>query len=345
MKRFGCALVLSCLVLVGFGCSDDDTDTCSSGTTRTCSCDAGGQGTQTCSASGSWGPCQCGAVDAALDSAGDAPADGPRPEGATPDTLAPDTLAPDAAAPCYSLSLNGSSDKVTVPHTPDFNFGTGEFTLEAWIKVYNKSGTVFAKTQSSHGYLLAVEGSTSGAGRVFFAVSQCNTGGSWAPFQYALGFVTPASSLPMNSWTHVAVSRQGNAIVVYIDGKKTSVEQKVAAMGFPGTTQGDLTECYYDTNGGLTVGAGNFSNLSYATDPVWKLASPFKGLIGEVRITRKAIYNVTFVPTATLPALPETVLLWHVDEGAGAKLTDASPKLHDGTITGSTWVSEAPGCP
>jgi hypothetical protein len=343
MKR---ALVLSCLVLAGFGCSDDAADTCSSGTTRTCSCDAGTQGTQTCSASGSWGPCQCGAVDAALDGAVDAPADGPRPEAATPDTLAPDTLAPDAPAPCYSLSLNGSSDQVTVPHTSDFNFGAGEFTLEAWIKVDGKSGTLLSKTTSQSGYLLAVEGSTSGAGRVFFAVSNCKISTFPVSFFYALGFVTPASSLPMSSWTHVAVSRQGDAIAVYIDGKKTSVEQKSMTWPFGDSYNGgDLKQCSYDSTSGLVMGNGNYGNLPYATDPVWKLAGPFKGLIGEVRVTRKAIYTMDFAPTAILPALPDTVLLWHFDEGAGTTLTDSSAKNHDGTISGATWVAEAPGCP
>ncbi len=36
-----------------------------------------------------------------------------------------------------ALSFDGLNDYVSVPHNPSLNFGTGNFTLEAWVKLYS----------------------------------------------------------------------------------------------------------------------------------------------------------------------------------------------------------------
>ena len=37
--------------------------------------------------------------------------------------------------------FDGSNDKVSIPDSTDFEFGSGDFTVEAWVKQSNSAGT------------------------------------------------------------------------------------------------------------------------------------------------------------------------------------------------------------
>jgi hypothetical protein len=175
-----------------------------------------------------------------------------------------------------SLSLDGTGDFVTVASNPDFNFGTGEFTLEAWI------------------YNTTIPGGTN---QIIFDFRSTNP--QWAPTLYlnattntlrfvANGNVWIESAVPvqLNNWTHIALSKSGSSTRLFING------------GQSGST-------YTDTNtyvqGPLTIGAR------------YDGTNGFNGYIDDVRITKGlGRYTGLFVPSATaLSSDLNTVLLLH----------------------------------
>lgn len=64
----------------------------------------------------------------------------------------------------------------------------------------------------------------------------------------------------------------------------------------------------------------------------------FEGLIDEVRISRVARYREDFVPQRRFDTDPDTLALFHCDEGRGNVLLDASGNRNHGRIVGTHWV-------
>lgn len=171
-----------------------------------------------------------------------------------------------------SLLLNGTTDYVTVTTNPDFAFGTGAWTIEMWV--YRAGG--------------------SGANQILADFRQSNT--TVTPVLYlnttyvptflvnGVNVITGGSAFPLNTWTHVAVSKSGTSTKMFVNG-----------------TQSGST--YTDNNnyiqGPLYIGS-NFS-----------AGSLFNGYIDDVRIEKGvAKYTSNFTaPVSALTADSNTVLL------------------------------------
>ena len=175
-----------------------------------------------------------------------------------------------------SLALDGTGDYVTINSNVDFAYGTGDFTIEMWI--YR---TVSGITQ----VLLdqRTDNPTNYAPVIFINASnalQYNDG--------AASVITGTTTVPLNAWSHVALSRSGTSTRLFLNG----VQQ--------GTTYTD-TRNYIATP--VTIGA-RFNNTQN-----------FTGYIDEVRVTKGlARYTANF--TSTTEAFTNdsnTVLLLHFD--------------------------------
>ena len=66
--------------------------------------------------------------------------------------------------------------------------------------------------------------------------------------------------------------------------------------------------------------------------------SGFLGRMNEVRISKVARYDSNFTPARRWEPDPDTLALYHFDEGEGAVLTDSSGNGHRGHIEEATWV-------
>jgi cysteine-rich repeat protein len=161
-----------------------------------------------------------------------------------------------------SLAFDGSGDYLTVPQSSAFVFGTGDHTIEAWIWW---------------------DGTYSATGRVIYA-----TGGSgsldqfgiWSGFGVIWGGVysnTAANYPPVNQWSHVAATRQGTTIRIFINGVLTASGNQAAAIG--------------RSNAAAVIG--------FRGDG-WH---PWKGYIDDLRVTKGvARYTTNFTPpTSQLP--------------------------------------------
>ena len=147
-----------------------------------------------------------------------------------------------------SLSLNGTSQYISTPQSTAFDFGTGDFTIEAWVYRNNTStfsifGKALSTTISSYLYC----GGAGGTQLVFNANDENLNAGS----------------VPSGAWIHVAATRNIGITRIFVNGALvgTSTLQDTCATVSGVATIGS----YFD---GTT--ASNFAN----------------GLIDELRITK-----------------------------------------------------------
>ena len=102
-----------------------------------------------------------------------------------------------------SLSFNGSTQSLTSPASSVYNFGTGNFTLEAWVYCTSFSNTpcIFDARVSGGAEPWALYINTSGQ-----------------PYYYDGSVRNTTTSVSLNTWTHIAAVRNSGTLNIYING-------------------------------------------------------------------------------------------------------------------------------
>ena len=103
------------------------------------------------------------------------------------------------------FDFDGSNDYVNVPDNDSLEWTTSK-SLSVWVNSNNSSGNkgIVAKTTnaSPYGWILQQDG---GNVKFWFA-----SGG--------IAQTTPATTLPLNTWTHIAVTYNGSSLLMYKNG-------------------------------------------------------------------------------------------------------------------------------
>lgn len=176
--------------------------------------------------------------------------------------------------------FDGSVDTnyVQVPDSADFNFGTGEFTIESFVMFTASSGSDVICEQYTDG---------SNYSRLEYSWF----GGVWQ-FSVASGggllftSVTYSHTPTLNTWYHIAIRRSGTDVRMYLDG--SSVASQTATFTYPNYSNGWAI-------GGTTINSG------YG----------LTGWLKEIRISNVA--RTVSVPTSAYTSDANTVLLLHFD--------------------------------
>ena len=217
-----------------------------------------------------------------------------------------DTQEYSAAAHGGSVYLDGTGDRLTVGATSDLGFGTGDFTIEYWIKHESKlSGSnypyAFDMRSQDNEAKLAQYPRSSAYNIVGIYVSQ-NTIVSGTNQMY-----------DGMDWVHYAVCKTGGYLKGYFNGKQ---DFSVA----------DSTD--YGSSGQISIGS-TYSNLYH-----------MQGHIADFRVVKgTAVYTGEFTPpTAPLTAITNTSLLLPFDDSTIIDKSQSVPilMLRENTTISST---------
>ena len=179
-----------------------------------------------------------------------------------------------------SMAFDGYGDYITFPDHADFEFSSGNFTIEAWVRmsgypVNNGGQYTFAIVQkdvsgtNTRGFSFSIQGTSSSL-----------TGLSFTGFasDAAPTFVDSSFSFSLNTWYHIAAVRSGNLLYLFVDGTLLNA----GGASFNITIQNTSTT--------LRVGALDW-------DATYKYY--LNGYLDDLRITKGvARYTAAFTPDA-----------------------------------------------
>ena len=209
-----------------------------------------------------------------------------------------------------SVNFDGN-DYLSLANTSDLEPGSGDFTIEAWVKPDDAADGydyVF-----SNGWEQQLSWHRSGATTHFESWFRETQGGS-----YVVSLSSSASCAPRGAWNHVAVVRYGNVFTLYVNG---NAESSVTHTGPVADTASDLPMI------------GRFGGAGGSTYPMQGQISNFRYVKGT------AVYTSSFrPPTAPLTNITNTKLLCcNSSSVTGSTVTP-------GTITnnGSTASTDSP---
>ncbi len=202
--------------------------------------------------------------------------------GSAPSVQAFSPFAPTAE---YSTSVvggsgyfDGTGDWLTAPNNTAFDFGSGNFTIEAWYypTVTSPNSGLFGKRANGSVYgPFVVEFASSLAPTFYFST----TGSSW-------NSINSSVSCLANSWNHIAATRSGSTFTIWINGVSGGTASTASAL----MTNTDAVSI------GAVAADGTRSVTGY--------------LSGSRLIKGTAQYTTTFTPpTAPPTAITNTSLL------------------------------------
>jgi hypothetical protein len=198
-----------------------------------------------------------------------------------------------------------TNNYLTAPANAAFQMGSGDFTIEAWIFPTATAG-------SSNSEVISYGAPNEFDGWHFYQVASTNV--LSFGLNYAGLIVSSSAALPLNTWTHVAVTRSGTTFKLWING----VNDGTATSSTSQST---------NANDKLYVGTGSYSQGADRS---------FIGYISNARVIKgSAIYSATFTPSTTpLTAISGTSVLTCQSN----RFIDNSSNAFAITVTGSPSV-------
>jgi hypothetical protein len=195
-----------------------------------------------------------------------------------------------------SALFDGNTDYITSAASSDFDFGTGDFTIEYQIR--------FATVDTLYVPICNRASTSIANGEWWCEVTAAEDEMYWgfknqAGTQYYVNLGLAGSAFATNTWYHIAVVKRNDQIQLYQNG--TAVGSATSVTGSFGTS-------------GVPITIGALGNGSYSLN----------GHIDEIRISSVARYTGNFTaPTAAFVNDSNTLLLIH------ANGTDASTTFTD----------------
>lgn len=209
-----------------------------------------------------------------------------------------------------SALFNGSSARLSVPASADFDFGTGDFTIEIWARFASHTTvqTLFGNYQNStNGWSLQRRSDTNTIrlGNGDTALIDV----SWTPTD--------------NTWYHLAVCRSGTSLRAFVDGSQ---------VGSTATSSDNIS----GSTNELLVGALYFGSF----------VQHFNGYIDDLRITKGvARYTSNFTAPASAFLDYAGQVSGNVKDSAGsnAARTVRAYRRDTGALVGSTTSNGTTG--
>lgn len=156
--------------------------------------------------------------------------------------------------------FDGTGDELTVPDSAEWDFGSGDFTVDCWIR----------PTVSGNQGIIGQYGSSQRAWQIFQF-------GTTLRFQWTTDGSTQqlldGGTLALNTWQHIAVVRNGTTLSSYIDGVEVATVSN--------------SDTFFASSALLRIGSENGSSF-------------FNGHLDEIRLLKGTAAWVTdFTPPAS----------------------------------------------
>ena len=229
-----------------------------------------------------------------------------------------------------SIYFDGLNDNLSMASSADFNFGSSDWTIEAWLYQTVRDASNICRWYMS---------GTNGDGNAIHV--SINTNGTLDCGRAIGGGVITGTStavMPLNTWNHVVATKEGSNGYLYLNGKQVS-------------TSGSATE---QTSGDISLRIGY--------DTVNTVNEQFTGYMSDLQVIKGARkYTGNFTPpTSPISAHTNSVLLtctnkndiWDASAGKSItkngnvvasntkrKFTTSSAMYFDGT---GDWLHTAP---
>ena len=189
----------------------------------------------------------------------------------------------DSAVNGASAHCDGSGDYLTVATSSDFDLGTADFTISAWL--YSSNDNTFAVLGDMS------NGGTTDSYQIWWNHSAEEFRLGTADLANMVGW---AVTLNLNSWNNVVFSRASGAIKFFFNGVEITSRA---------TDSGDLDGATFNAPTPVYIGSFNSADAQ------------LNGYITDVRIIKGTAVNPSGQPTAPLTAVTNTKLLLNMADG------------------------------
>ena len=172
-----------------------------------------------------------------------------------------------------SIYFAGSGNSLAMSATAGMNFGTGDWTMEAYVYIsadspldgLNRRFALICEVNNNGGFYINGDASVTGTG---LTVYNATTGVA----------ASVTTTITKNAWHHLAVSRIGSFAYFFVDGTLISTGQTISGNWGSSTQTLRVAQ----------VGTGSFSY-------------PLTGYVSNLRITKgTGLYATNFTPSAPL---------------------------------------------
>ena len=206
-----------------------------------------------------------------------------------------------------AMFFDGSNDKLVLPNHADFNFGTGDFSIEFWARkdtAVNTSAIPLSAWQDGASGTYQLEFKSDGT--VKFMIGNASN---------SIVNLIHQDSYEQFCWVHVAICRASGVITLFLDGQASATT--LAANFQAGKSDDDV----------------NFGRDSHNNDNYWN------GYIDEIRVVKGvAVYTGNFtVPTSRLSTTQSAGTNIAAITGTATKLLIHSNQSYD--VSGNTTVT------
>jgi hypothetical protein len=218
-----------------------------------------------------------------------------------------------------SVLFNGSNQYLSVANTSTMQMGTSDYTVEAWIyptaNGQANGSNIFGQTASgvSSQFIVFLNSSNKIGNYIEYAAG----GGSAGPI------ITGATSITLNTWTHIATSRVSGVTRIFINGVLDASASDAGG--------------YRVVSHNFSIGSQNGAGSTF-----------FTGYISNLRVIKgTGLYASNFTPSTTpLTAIANTSLLTCHDTTIRDASTNNFTVTNNNTATVSTvspFIAASPG--
>jgi hypothetical protein len=139
----------------------------------------------------------------------------------------------------WSNFFDGDSDRLSITNNAAFQFGTGDYTVEAWV---------YISVATSFGIIVKCSADGSWASGWTLALNSGGTG--WTSYHTGINTTTGFAT---NRWIHLAITRSGSTETLWVNGANAASAAAVTLSPTSTLTIGaDITATNYEFNGHIS---------------------------------------------------------------------------------------------